>query len=46
MSTKKPIDVESLDKDAFHEWVNSFDIVLSDCDGNAINVVFGECKNQ
>lgn len=50
MSTKQPVNIESLDKDAFHEWVNSFDVVLSDCDGNKIldkiNAVFGQKQDK
>lgn len=33
MAPKLPIDIESLDKEALQEWINSFDVVLSDCDG-------------
>lgn len=34
MSPKKPIDIgENFDKNEFEDWINSFDVVLSDCDG-------------
>lgn len=35
MYPKKPIDIssESFDKETFDDWLNSFDVVLSDCDG-------------
>lgn len=46
MTTKKPIDIASLDKNEFHEWVNTFDIVLSDCDGEKLKFPCAKEKNQ
>lgn len=34
MSLKKTVDIDSFDKEAFAQWIKSFDVVLSDCDGN------------
>jgi hypothetical protein len=37
MYPKKPIDIsESFDKETFDDWINSFDVVLSDCDGKVL----------
>jgi len=33
MSSKKPLDISSFDEAQFNEWIESFDVVLSDCDG-------------
>lgn len=33
MNLKKTVDINSLDSGEFKEWIASFDVVLSDCDG-------------
>lgn len=33
MNLKKTVDINSLDSSEFKEWIASFDVVLSDCDG-------------
>ena len=35
MSRKMPINVGSFARDRLREWVNSFDVVLTDCDGES-----------
>lgn len=35
MSRKMPINVGSFTRDRLREWVNSFDVVLTDCDGES-----------
>jgi hypothetical protein len=39
MYPKKPIDIgENFDKETFDDWIKSFDVVLSDCDGKFSNI--------
>lgn len=35
MSNQSPIDISKLNEAEFREWVDSFDVVVSDCDGKA-----------
>jgi Haloacid dehalogenase-like hydrolase len=45
MYPKKPIDIETFDKETFDDWLASFEVVLCDCDGERISQTFVDKKS-
>jgi hypothetical protein len=43
-NVKVPKNLEKFNKEEIHEWINSFDVVLTDCDGEKNLKCFGLSK--